>query len=108
MTPPTTPERFDELKQTMQKGFERMEKMLIGIEERVRNLEQSEARNQGVQGVRLDNAEKTLEDHDKRIEELEKLAPAIKVGIWIMSVLGVSVIALIWSILTHAVTIVKP
>lgn len=46
------------------------------------------------------NVAKSVDDHETRIRELEKLAPAMRVVIWIAAVLGVSVIALVWGLIT--------
>lgn len=48
--------------------------------------------------------EDKVDDHRERIKKLEELAPAMKVVIWIGGVLGVSVIGLIFAILTGQVT----
>jgi hypothetical protein len=42
----------------------------------------------------------TVGDHEDRIRALEKLAPAMRVVVWIAGVLGVSVIGLIWALIT--------
>ncbi len=41
-----------------------------------------------------------VDDHEIRLDALERLAPAIKVVIWIGGVLGISVIGLIWALIT--------
>lgn len=43
-----------------------------------------------------------------RVKELEKLAPAMRAVIWIGGVLGVSVLALIWAIITGQAQIIFP
>jgi hypothetical protein len=108
MPPNINNERIERIEGLVRDGFKRMEDILAGIETRVRNLETSNARQTGIQDVRLQNMERCVEDHDGRIGEMEKLAPAIRAMIWVGGFLGVSVAALIWAILIHAVTLVRP
>jgi chromosome condensin MukBEF ATPase and DNA-binding subunit MukB len=42
-------------------------------------------------------------EHEERLDRLEALAPAIRVVIWIGAALGVSVLGLIWGLITGAV-----
>ena len=50
----------------------------------------------------------TLDDHEERIKQLERLAPAMRVVIWIGGALGVSVVALIWALITGQAVVVFP
>lgn len=43
---------------------------------------------------------------EKRIEAIEKLMPAVKVVMWVGALLGASIIALIWSLITGRAQIV--
>jgi hypothetical protein len=57
-------------------------------------------------GVKNEAVAKTVDDHEERIRTLEKLAPAMKVVIWIAGALGLSVIGLIWGLLTGQIALV--
>lgn len=65
---------------------------LDAIDNRVQSIERDEVKTKAVIVC--------VEDHEDRIRELEKLAPAMKAVIWLAAVLGVSVFALIWSLIT--------
>ena len=52
------------------------------------------------ENVKNDTVARDVQDHETRIRQLEKLAPAMKLVIWIAGVLGVSVIGLIWTLIT--------
>lgn len=75
----------------------RVEKKLDSFDCRVQEVEKDMAKKDAVIS--------TVEDHEKRLRELEKLAPAMKVVIWVAGILGASVIALIWSLITGTATI---
>ena len=48
-------------------------------------------------------------DHDKmeeKINEFEKLVPAIRATIWVGALLGVSIVGLIWSLVTGQVQLI--
>ena len=61
------------------------------------------ARNSGFE-VMVDR----VKDHEERLDNVEKLMPALRVVIWIGAALGVSVLALIWSMITGQVVLVFP
>jgi uncharacterized protein YpuA (DUF1002 family) len=49
-----------------------------------------------------------VKDHEERLDAIEKLMPALKVVTWIGAALGVSIMALIWSMITGQVTVMFP
>lgn len=77
---------------TLEASIKRVEDKLNSIDDRVQAIERNNARSEAVV-IKVD-------DHEERIRCLEKLAPAMKVVIWVAGVLGVSVIALIWALIT--------
>jgi hypothetical protein len=48
----------------------------------------------------------SLDDHALRLKDIEKLMPWLRVFIWVSSALGISVISLVWSIITGHANIV--
>lgn len=78
-------------------SVKRMELKLDDLVEKVQCLEKDNVKNDGV--------ETTVKDHEKRLRELEKLAPAMRVVIWIAGALGLSVIGLIWGLITGQITL---
>jgi len=78
-------------------ALQRLEGKIDSLVCKVQELEKD-----GVKNVAVG---KTVEDHETRIRNLEKLAPAMKVVIWIAGVLGLSVIGLIWGLITGQITL---
>ena len=78
-------------------SVKRMELKLDDLVEKVQCLEKDNVKNDGV--------ETTVKDHEKRLRELETLAPAMRVVIWIAGALGLSVIGLIWGLITGQITL---
>jgi len=79
-------------------SMKRMEDKLDELVEKVQCLEKDNVKNNGI--------EVTVQDHEKRLRELEKLAPAMRVVIWIAGALGLSVIGLIWGLITGQISLV--
>lgn len=77
---------------SMEASIKRVEDKLDAIDCRVQTIERDEVKTKAVIEV--------VDDHENRIRQLEKLAPAMRVVVWIAGVLGVSVIALIWGLIT--------
>jgi len=50
--------------------------------------------------VDYDHMARLVNDHELRLDAIEKLMPAMRAVLWIGSALGVSVLALIWSLIT--------
>jgi len=76
----------------LEESIKRVESKVNSIDNRVQKIEINDARAESV-------VEK-VDDHEGRIRALEQLAPAMRVVVWIAGVLGVSVIALIWALIT--------
>lgn len=76
----------------LEASIQRVENKLNSIDSRVQAIERNDAR---AESVVL-----KVEDHEDRLRCLEKLAPAMRVVVWIAGVLGVSVIGLIWALIT--------
>jgi len=70
----------------------RMESKIDSLDCKIQDLEKDKAKR--------DSMSSTIEDHEKRLRELEKLAPAMRVVIWIAGALGLSVVGLIWALIT--------
>ena len=79
-------------------ALQRLEGKIDCLVDKVQDLEKD--------GVKNEAVGKTVEDHEERIRNLEKLAPAMKVVIWIAGALGLSVIGLIWGLLTGQISLV--
>ena len=56
--------------------------------------------------VLSDNLRRAVDSHEQRLDDLEKLAPAMKVVIWLGAVLGVSILGLIWALITGVAQVV--
>lgn len=57
-------------------------------------------------GVRSDGHRTVIDDLDNRVDEVEKLMPAVRVVMWVGALLGASVVVLIWSMITGAAHVV--
>ena len=78
-------------------AIQRMETKIDNLSVKIQELEKDSVKN--------DNVEKCVEDHEKRLRDLEKLAPAMKVVIWIAGILGLSIIGLIWGLITDQISL---
>lgn len=91
---------FAELKDMMRSFDER----LLSFNERLHNAENREAGCQPILTARLDAAFRKLDEHERKIEShndyLAVLRTAYRVQVFIASALGISIIALIWSLIT--------
>ncbi len=77
---------------SMEASIKRVEDKLDAIDCRVQTIERDEVKTKAVIEV--------VDDHEDRIRELEKLAPAMRAVVWIAGILGVSVVTLIWALIT--------
>jgi hypothetical protein len=82
--------KIDKLDQKIQAKFD-------VIDVKIHALEREDVKN--------DSVAKSVDDHETRIRELEKLAPSMKLVIWIAGVLGISVVGLIWTLITGQASI---
>jgi uncharacterized protein involved in exopolysaccharide biosynthesis len=68
--------------------------------------------NCAVRCQQVDAQEKDVEKVGSRLEaleeEMEKLAPAVRIVIWVGGALGVSVVALIWALITGQAQVIFP
>jgi hypothetical protein len=86
------------LTQQVLDGLSKIETKIDKLDERLQKVER--------QNVKNDEVSKTVEDHEERLRELEKLAPAMRAVIWLAGVLGISIVALIWGLITGSVTLI--
>lgn len=82
---------------TLEASIKRVEDKLDTMDCRVQTIERDEVKTKAVIDI--------VDDHEDRIRLLEKLAPAMKAVIWVATVLGVSVIALVWAMITGQASI---
>lgn len=61
----------------------------------------------GVQS-RVERTERDGGKLDARVSEIERLMPVLRVVLWIGTVIGLSIIALLWSMITGQVQMVFP
>jgi hypothetical protein len=73
-------------------AVKRIEEKIDRLDLRIQALEREDVKN--------DSVAKSVNDHEVRIRELEKLAPAMRAVIWIAGILGTSIVVLIWSLIT--------
>ena len=57
-------------------------------------------------GVRNDGHREDIDDLDNRVDEIEKLMPTVRIVMWVGALLGASVVAFIWSMITGQAQIV--
>ena len=72
------------------------------VEKRIRILENACA----AHNVEFRALLMSSEDHEDRMREIEKLLPALRAVMWVGSALGLSVIGLIWAMITGQVTLI--
>lgn len=111
MAPPgVSQSQISALEQRIEKGFDELKEMLKGFDERVRAVEQREAGCQPIITARLDAAFRKIDDHDLRLITVEKHADRMMAAYQFMlfmgSALGLSVIALIWALITGQAQVV--
>lgn len=105
MTPPNSSD-LARIEKAMGDGFAKLEGLIGKIDDRLRSMETGEAGAHGILNTRLTTMDGQLKDHEKRLDAIEKYLPAMRIMIWVGGIVSLSVIALIWAILTHAVAIV--
>jgi hypothetical protein len=102
--------QIDSLGIRMDKGFDEIKDLLRSYEERMRKTEQLEAGCQPVITTQIKSVFLELGKHDGRIEKLEKQLGRVmamySVFIFISGALGLSIIALIWAMITGQATVV--
>jgi predicted RNase H-like nuclease (RuvC/YqgF family) len=102
--------QIDNLGERMDRGFDEIKNLLRSYEERTRKVEQQEAGCQPVITSQIKSVFLELGKHDGRIEKLEKQLGRVmamySVFIFISGALGLSIIALIWAMITGQATVV--
>jgi len=93
--------RFEALERNMEKFLEEQKAEWA----RLRESLSQQSTLCSVRGKDLEALRTKADDHEERLEELEKLAPAIRAVIWVAGVLGVSVVGLIWALITGTAVI---
>jgi hypothetical protein len=101
----------------MDKGFDEIKVLVRSFDERVRGVEMQEAGCQPLLSGRIDAAwrrlgehDSTFDKHDGRLKDLEaqlgRLMTMYAIFVFIGSALGLSVIALIWALITGQAQVV--
>ncbi len=109
--------QIDNLGERMEKGFDELKDMILSFDTRVRGLETREAGSQPVFTAGLEAARKRLDEHELQLRGLEKdiskltldcskLTVAYGVLVFIGSSALLSVIALIWALITGQAEVV--
>lgn len=98
----TLRDTIDRWRAPMQARQDKHEKTLFGngepgLDEITRNLKAT-----------ADSQTKTIEEMKAFIEVLKPMVVFYKVGVWLAGVIGVSVVALIWGMITDTIQIIKP
>jgi len=93
---------IDRWRAPFQAKLEKHDKSLFGngepgLDEITRNLKTT-----------TDTQTKTIEEMKAFIEVLKPMVVFYKVGVWLAGVIGVSVVALIWGMITDTIQIIKP
>lgn len=79
-----------------------------GLKDDINTSKIEEAKTHVKQEAQLQQHEKKINDHEKKISEFSKLVPFIQGWMWLAAILGASVVALIWSLITgQAVLVIK-
>jgi hypothetical protein len=78
----------------------------IDRESRIKAIERQVNANEATMPPWRADVNTSLDDHACRLKEIEKLMPWLKVFIWVSSALGISVIGLVWSIITGHASVV--
>jgi uncharacterized protein involved in exopolysaccharide biosynthesis len=111
--------QIDSLGDRMASGFDEIKSLLISIEERTRLLETSEAGYQPLANSRIDAVVLKIADHETRLatksqqintldKQVAKLVGMYNFFIFVGSAFGLSLISLIWALITgHAQVVFK-
>jgi hypothetical protein len=109
--------QIDNLGERMDKGFDEIKALVRSFDDHVRVVEMKEAGCQPITISRLDSTWRRLDDHEVRFvqhdarhqkldRQLGRAMSMYGIFVFISSALGLSVIALIWSLLTGQATVV--
>lgn len=112
-----TQSQIDSFAERMVQGFDELKNMVRPLDERLRAIERMEAGCYPVTVTRIDAVVKQLSDHETKIaaksqqinkleQQVSKLAGMYNFFIFISSAFGLSLIALIWALITGQAHIV--
>lgn len=86
------------------------------LETAIRHLEEAGEKRQSaissinqvcaVRQVGTENLVRRIDEHDKRLTEVEKLMPALRALAWVGAAVGLSVIGLIWALITGTASVI--
>jgi hypothetical protein len=125
----TNPTGLTRLERAVERGFETVNSRLDGLDHRLRNLENNEASRGGTTELRLTGLERGVGEACVRLAQLETnlseriedykvdhaaelkvlasrldtIEPWVRGAKWVVGVLGTSLLALIWSLITGQV-----
>jgi hypothetical protein len=103
-------DRLDRLEQTVERGFEKMEQLISGLDARLRKIETSETGCRIETTMRTAAVEKDLSGLKLRVDQhdadVKFLLPWVRGLRWVVGVLGGSVILLLWGLLTGQVQLI--
>lgn len=109
MLAPAEANALERLEKLMGEGFREIKEKIEGLDARLRTIEQTEGSCKAVQELKLGTLEREQNDLKRRVVELEavieKVMPWVSGAKWLTGALGLSIIALIWGILTHTITL---
>lgn len=93
----------------MESRFDDMERVLQEIRQDVKasaGLYNGQQVVCAARGVELQKLTQQVDDHNKRLKVVEAVFPAVKIMIWVGAAFGLSIIALIWALITGQAAIV--
>lgn len=109
MTAATDSPGIERLERMMGDGFKELKDLYSSLDQRLRTLEQQQGRPCEIEAVRMSQREQEIKDLRGDLVQLQArvdwLEPWVKGLRWVAGALGVSVVALIWGILTHAISL---
>ena len=105
MTPVSNAVLLEKL-ESVAAGFARLECKIDSIDLRVQAIEKKDIESHVTNSTQIAAMFKKVDEHEARIKDVEKLMPALRIFVWAATVLGLSVIGMLWAILTGTVTLV--
>ncbi len=118
---PLANDSFAEIKTLVREGFQEFSKRFDRVEERLATLEKSTGTFQQVWTLQMgliqdqvkelktsfrDHNDGQFRDQQKLEDRIEALEPWVRAMRWVVIVLGSSILALVWAILTHQVELI--
>lgn len=106
MTDGALQRQLNDIGERMEKGFDRLEKLMTGVEVRVREVEKREASCSPMLQGRLDAAWREIDEHKVKIEKLEKAVEALvqtnSILKWLLGVSTTVLVALLIKLIVGA------